>query len=245
MLSQGVIYRHLAHLAHVHPEFEGGDPFGDPVIFYLERCTAVDPEHIPSVLELIERYREELRPKDWHRLVDEAIQRFPDDSQVLLQATESAVARKAYKKAAGFARRLLKINAINPGVRRQMIELQVAHARKQMRSKRPELAAKELSAAAEWERSDAPSALLRIARGLAGLQTGAREQAEAWLREGVGLAGGEAARLVPGAVRSRADETHRRRCRVAAQGTGPRMRGAAYERGGHANRLDAWPAGGP
>ena len=193
MLSQGVIYRHLAHLAHVHPEIEGGDSFGDPVIFYLERCTAVDPEHIPSLLELIERYREESRPKDWHRLVDEAIQRFPDDSQVLLQATESAVARKAYKKAAGFARRLLKINAINPGIRRQMIDLQVAHARKQMRSKRPELAAKELSAAAEWERPDAPSALLRIARGLAGLQTGAREQAEAWLREGVGLAGGEAA----------------------------------------------------
>jgi hypothetical protein len=177
----------------VHPEIEGGDEFGDPVIFYLERCTVVDPEHIPSVLELIERYREESRAKDWHRLADEAIQRFPDDSQVLLQATESAVARKAYKKAAGFARRLLKINAINPGIRRQMIELQVAHARKQMRSKRPELAAKELSAAAEWERPDAPSPLLRIARGLTGLQIGPKDQAEAWLSEGVGLAGGGAA----------------------------------------------------
>jgi hypothetical protein len=193
LLSQGVIYRHLAHLAQVHPEIEGGDSFGDPVIFYLERCTAVDPGHIPTVLELIGRYREEARDKDWHRLADEAIQRFPDDSQVLLQATESAVARKAYKKAAGFARRLLKINAINPGIRRQMIELQVAHARKQMRSKRPELAARELSAAAEWERPDAPSAVLRIARGLAGLQIGPREQAEAWLSEGVALAGGGAA----------------------------------------------------
>jgi len=192
MLSQGVIYRHLAHLAHMHPEIGGGG-FDDPVIFYLERCTAVDPEHIPSVLQLIERYREDSRDKDWHRLADDAIQRFPDDSQVLLRATESAVARKAYKKAAGFARRLLKINAINPGIRRQMIELQVAHARKQMRSKRPELAAKELSAAAEWERPDAPSPLLRIARGLAGLPIGPRDQAEAWLSEGVGLAGGGAA----------------------------------------------------
>jgi hypothetical protein len=109
---------------------------------------------------------------------------------VLLAATESAVARKAYKKAAGFARRLLEINPINPGVRRQMIELQVAHARKQMRSKRPDLAAKELSGAAEWERADAPSALLRLARGLVALQTGPTEQAEAWLQEGVELAGG-------------------------------------------------------
>jgi len=190
MLSQGVIYRHLAHLAIMHPEIEGEDIFGDPVIFYLERCYTVDPEHIPTLLELIGRYRKELQLKDWHRLVDEAVQRFPDDSQVLLQATESAVARKAYKMAAGFARRLLKINSINPGVRRQMIELQVAHARKQMRAKRPDLAAKELSAAAEWERPDAPSALLRIARGLVSLQTGAKEQAEVWLREGVELAGG-------------------------------------------------------
>ena len=190
MLSQGVIYRHLAHLADKHPEIEGEDFSVDPVIFYLQRCYAVDPEHVPTLLELIGRYRKESLLKDWHRLVDEAVQRFPDDSQVLLQATDSAVARKAYKKAAGFARRLLKIDAINPGVRRQMIELQVAHARKQMRSKRPDLAAKELSAAAEWERSDAPSALLRIARGLVSPQTADKAQAEAWLREGVELAGG-------------------------------------------------------
>jgi tetratricopeptide (TPR) repeat protein len=190
MLSQGVVYRHLAHLAEVHREFEGGDPFGDPVIFYLERSYVVDPDHIPTVLELIGHYREASRTKDWHRLVDEAVQRFPDDSQILAQVTESAVARKAYKKAAGFARRLLQINPINPGIRRQMIELQVAQARKQMRAKRPGLAAKELATAAEWERPDAPSGLLRITRGLVGLQTGPLEQAQAWLREGVELAGG-------------------------------------------------------
>ena len=190
-LSQGVIFRHLAHLAFKHPEIEGdGDDFlDDPVIFYLERSCEADPEHIPATLELIGRYRNESRVNDWHRVVEAAIQRFPEDSQVLLQATESAIARKAYKKAAGFARRLLTIDPINPGVRRQMIELQVAHARKQVRAKRTDLAAKELSDAAEWERSDAPSAALRIARGLVALQAGQGEQAEAWLREGVELAG--------------------------------------------------------
>jgi hypothetical protein len=100
------------------------------------------------------------------------------------------VARQAYKKAAGFARRLLTIDPINPGVRRQMIELQLAHARKQMRAKRPDLAAKELAQAAEWDRPDAPSGPLRIARGLVALQSGEKEQADAWLREGVTLAGG-------------------------------------------------------
>lgn len=189
-LSQAVVYRHLAHLAQVHEEVEGENPFENPVISYLERSYAADPDHIPAILELIGLYRAESRTKDWHRLADEAVQRFPEDSQILLQATESAAARKAYKKAAGFARRLLQINPINPGIRRQMIELQVAQARKQMRAKHPDLAAKELAAAAEWERPDAPSGQLRIARGLVGLQTGPREQAEAWVREGVALAGG-------------------------------------------------------
>lgn len=188
-LSSGVIYRHLAHLASLHPEIEGGDD-GDGEIFYLERSGDADPDHIPTVLERMAHYRTEGREKDWHRLAEEAAQRFPEDSQVLLQASQSAVARRAYKKAAGFARRLLKIDPINPGVRRQMIELQLAHARKQMRAKRPDLAAKELSEAAEWDRPDAPSGLLRIARGLVALQSGETEQADAWLREGVTLAGG-------------------------------------------------------
>ena len=101
------------------------------------------------------------------------------------------MARKAYKKAAGFARRLLKINPINPGVRRQMIELQVAHARKQMRAKRPDLAAKELSGGGRMGTFRCPQ---RAAphRPWAGrdCRAGQGEQAEAWLREGVQLAGG-------------------------------------------------------
>ncbi|MBA2302021.1 MAG: hypothetical protein H0W08_05255, partial [Acidobacteria bacterium] len=189
-LSSGVMYRHLAHLATMHPEIEGSDDESDAEIFYLERSGDADPDHIPTVLERIAYYRKESREKDWHRLADDAVQRFPDDSQILLQATQSAMARRAYKKAAGFARRLLKIDPINPGVRRQMIELQLAHARKQMRAKRPDLAAKELSQAAEWDRPDAPSGVLRIARGLVALQSSETEQAGAWLREGATLAGG-------------------------------------------------------
>lgn len=189
-LARGVIYRHLAKLAGEHREIEG-ESFGDnPAICYLELSCEADPEHVPGVLDLIGRYRQDSRDKDWHRLAEEAVQRFPADSQVLLAATESAVARKAYKKAAGFAHRLLKIDPINPTVRRQMIELQVAHARKQVRSKRPDLALKEVLAAAEWERPDAPSALLRIVRGLVELQTDGGEPAQARLREGVELAGG-------------------------------------------------------
>ncbi len=73
-----------------------------------------------------------------------------------------------------------------------MIELQISHARKQMRSKRPDLAWKELVAAGEWERADAPNADLRINLALVGLRSGLDPQAEARLREAVDLAGGGA-----------------------------------------------------
>ena len=194
-LARGVIFRHLAALAAEHNGIEGDseDFQADPVIFYLECSYEADPDYIPAVLELIGHYRRDARDKDWHRLAEAAAQRFPADSQVLLAATESAMARKAYKKAAGFAHRLLKIDPINPGVRRQMIELQVSHARKQMRARRPDLAAKELAAAAEWERADAPSALLRIAGALVELHSGGGEPALARLRAAVELAGGGAA----------------------------------------------------
>lgn len=194
-LSQGVILRHLAGLAAKHGEVEAGEFFEDPVIHFLERACAVDPGHLPSHLELIERYRKDSAengssPKDWYRLVDETVRRFPEDALALQQALDSALARKAFKQAEGFARRLLAINSINPGVRRQMIELQISYARKQMRAKRADLALKALTRAATWERADAPSAPLRIVHGLVERRNGAADEGEARLREGVALAGG-------------------------------------------------------
>ena len=188
-LAQGVIYRHLAELAAKHDEIEAEDDFCDPVVFYLQQASQADPDHLLSTLQLIGHYREEPSSKDWHQLVEATLQRFPDDARVLQQALDSALARKAYKQASGFARRLLQINAINPSVRRQMIELQIAYARKQMRAKRPDLALKGLNEAAEWERADAPSAPLRIAQALVEGQSGLADRAESRLREGVALAG--------------------------------------------------------
>ena len=71
-----------------------------------------------------------------------------------------------------------------------MIELQISHARKQTRSKRADLAWKELAKAAEWERPGAPSFLLYINQGLVGRELGREPDAEARLRQGVELAGG-------------------------------------------------------
>jgi tetratricopeptide (TPR) repeat protein len=189
-LAAGVIYRYLARLAHEHPEVEGEGTSEFPEIEYLERSLRTDPDHLPAVLQLIGLYRANKQDKDWHRLAEETAQRFPEESAVLLQAVDSAIARSAYKKAAGFARRLLTLDPINQAARQRMIELLISHARKQIRSKRADLARKELATAAEWERPSAPSFLLHINQGLVGRELGQEPDAEARLRQGVDLAGG-------------------------------------------------------
>src|SRR6266481_6073058 len=189
-LSAGVIYRHLAHLAHEHPEIEGEQTSEFPEIEYLELSLRADPDHLPAVLQLIGLYRTHRQDRDWHRLAEDAAQRFPEESAVLLQAVDSAIARKAYKKAVGFARKLLTLDPINQAARQRMIELHISHACKQIRSKRADLAWKELAEAAEWERPGAPSFLLRINQGLVGRELGQEPDAEARLRQGVELAGG-------------------------------------------------------
>ncbi len=189
-LSAGVIYRHLARLAHEHPEIEGEGTSEFPEIEYLELSLQADPDHLPAVLQLIGLYRTHGQDRGWHRLAEDAVQRFPEESAVLLQAVDSAIARKAYKKAVGFARKLLALDPINQAARQRMIELHISHARKQIRSKRADLAWKELAVAAEWERPSAPSFLLHINQGLVGLELGQKPDAEASLRQGVELAGG-------------------------------------------------------
>jgi cellulose synthase operon protein C len=188
-LAAGVIYRHLADSIR-EQRHEDDRLLAHQAIHYLEQSLEADPDHLPTVLRLLALYRADQEYEDWERLALEATKRFPQDCAVLLQAIDAAVVRKAYKKAIGFARRLLTLDPINQSARQRMIELQISHAHRQMCASRADLAWKELTNATEWERADSPSALLRINLGLVGLALGRGTQAESQLRQGVALAGG-------------------------------------------------------
>jgi cellulose synthase operon protein C len=193
-LSAGVIYRHLADRALEQEAIEGQNYLSDPQVFYLKKSLSADPDHLPALLRLLDLLSkgDDEDKKEWHTQADAAARRFPRESAVLLHAIDSAAGRKAYKKAAGFAQKLLVLDPINQQARQRMIDLQIAHARKQMRRERADLAAKELDDAAQWEHASRPNAALRINQGLVGLCRNQGLQAEARLRAGVELAGGGA-----------------------------------------------------
>ena len=108
-----MIYRHLSALAQKEPSIVGDGMFAEPVVSYLRKSLDWDPDCLPATLELIKLYREGGDEQHWHAVADEAAERFPTESAVLMQAIESATARKAFKKAAGFAKKLLSVDPIN------------------------------------------------------------------------------------------------------------------------------------
>jgi cellulose synthase operon protein C len=189
-LSAGAIYRHLADLARKHDGFEGEGYSADPVAFYLKVSLDADPDCLAALLGLIDRYRQNAQDEEWHAITEVAARRFPEESAVLSRSIDSATERKAYKKAAGFAHKLLRLDPINQSARQRMIDLQISHARKQMQGKRADLAWKELTDAAQWERADSLDAGLRINQGLVGLYLDQGLEAEGLLRQGAKLAGG-------------------------------------------------------
>jgi cellulose synthase operon protein C len=187
-LSIGVIYRHLAKFAGAddNPECEESPPVRD----YLERSRKADPEHLPTLLKLIGHYRSTNRLEDVRRLVEEALERFPNEAAVLLQGVEWATRAKDLNRAIGLAHQLLLLDPINASVRQRTIDLRILAAREHLHSGHADLAAKEIAEAVKLELPDAPSFCLRIADGLFAIERAGGRDAEARLREGVALAGG-------------------------------------------------------
>jgi cellulose synthase operon protein C len=151
----------------------------------LQQCIKWNPEDKPSWLELIRLYRDDPESKksyaDW---VGKAVAQFPRDVDILLAAVEAASQRKAFKKAAGYAQTVLKIDPVNARARAVLIESHLGHARKQFKAGKYELAAKELDNAGRYERGD-PSPVLRINQACLAYLQGQRDKARAFLENAV------------------------------------------------------------
>ena len=189
-LGAAIIYRHLADLARKVRDGRSRGSEGDPVARYLELSLDYDPDDAESVLVVLRRHHDAGRINEWTKWVEWAIVRFPDHSVVLEAAVEAAARRNAYKKASSYARRLLALDPINQRARQRMIELRIAHARKQMRSGRTDLALKELTQAGEWERPGSPDPQLGISRALVERRLAPGPKSEAGLQSAVEAAGG-------------------------------------------------------
>lgn len=185
-LMAALVLRHLAQLLEQDPppwfvEVQAED--------LLEQSLQLDPDDRDTYLHLVKLHQQAGNDKDYHQWIEQAVKQFPNDSQVLLAAVTAATARKAYKKAAGFATRVLELDPINSKARNILINSHLAHARKQILADKYELAAKELDSAAQLERDNTRNGVIEINRGLLAFAQRQHDQAQQWLREGTRIAG--------------------------------------------------------
>ncbi|MFO7641512.1 MAG: hypothetical protein R6X17_09695 [Candidatus Competibacteraceae bacterium] len=185
-LAAALILRHMAELEE-HADLDWGET--PKTRAYLEQSLRLDPDDRDTYLRIVKLCQEAGDDKEYHQWVERAVKQFPSDPQVLLVAVETATARKAYKKAAGFAARVLELDPINPKARSILINSHLAHARKQILAGKYALAEKELDSAGQLERDNARSGVIEINRGLLASWQSQPERARQWLREGVRLAG--------------------------------------------------------
>lgn len=139
-------------LAHATPSSEP-DALDRTAAHLVERSLDYDPDVPQAYLRLTAYYLRGRELKEARRLLEPALASWPEDLQVLTAALDTAVAGGAFKKAAGFARRILAIDPINKTARERLVKAHLAHARKQLRNARPDLARRELDQASAWDRS--------------------------------------------------------------------------------------------
>jgi hypothetical protein len=186
-LRKALVLRRLAERMRRFRDDEYSRPF---IIDDLRLSLVHDADDAATYVRIIELLRRCSRLKEARDFIDLALERFPQHIGVLLEAVQTALANDAFKKAAGIARQLLKIDPINVKVQTILIDAHLAHARKQIRGRKFALARRELEGASTWARNLETEGKILLLRGILECQAGESVQGPALLQQGADLSGG-------------------------------------------------------
>lgn len=180
----------LRHMAELRRRLDGPDPWNEARWDELVRSLALDPDDKPTYLRLLEiaRQRDDHKAQDYW--IERAVERFPEDAEVLMAAGMAAYRRQSFKKAARFAAGLLERDPINPHARNLLISCHLGHARKQIKAGKHEPAERELAEAATHAREEDQHGIVALLQGFLALRRDAAAQAEERLGRGLAQLGG-------------------------------------------------------
>lgn len=130
----------------------------------LEESITLDPDYLPTYTRLITHYRVDKNLKDARRLLNLALERWPDEPSLLLEGIDISKMSGAFKKATVFAQRLLAQDPINSRAKDGLLESHLAHFRKQIANGSFALANKELSIAEAAVRDERARLKLDVAK---------------------------------------------------------------------------------
>ena len=178
-LSAAMVLRHAADIVlQARPDYKHHPPKG--MLSNLALSLKFDPNDKATYLRLAELNRASGNSKAYQRWIEQAVQHFPNDTQTLFAAASAAKARKAFKKAVGYANQLLALDPINRQAKTVLVEAHLAHARKSMLAGKPHLARKELVDAEKI----LPSSLVAFNFGLLAQRENQSEEAFRYFQQG-------------------------------------------------------------
>ncbi|HHD63701.1 MAG TPA: hypothetical protein ENK96_04905, partial [Desulfobulbaceae bacterium] len=165
-LKIALLYRHVAEVMEKYP----GEYDVREIREKLQKSLQYDPDDRETCLRIFHLLQNS--PAEQYRYLNEMLEQFPGDTDILLLGVEAATRRGAFKKASRLAQQLLKIDPINTRVRHLLIDAHLAHARKLSGLQKFELACRECEAAALYDRANLGRGKIEICHGLIVLLSG-------------------------------------------------------------------------
>jgi cellulose synthase operon protein C len=169
-----MVWRHLAQ-SHSHHGDEGGE-LCTHAQDWFKRSLNLHPNDAATHLRLVRCARSRGDLRQARQLLDTAMALLPMDTSLLQEAWDMALASGAFKKAIDLAQKILQHDPLNTQVRLGIGHAHMAAARKQIASRKFELANREIESAQPWLTDALEQAPLNVLRGLATESDGQRDE---------------------------------------------------------------------
>jgi len=136
------------------------------VLDTMMKSLEYDPSHVRTWLDASEYARRYQSMQQHYAIIQDAVQKLPEEVSILLAAMRASSNRGAHKKSAGLAGRVLALDPINTAALDFLVASRLEHGRKLASQKKWALAEKELLAADTRARSVRFKGRSRICLGM-------------------------------------------------------------------------------
>jgi len=150
-----LIFRHIAEFLADYEETE-----------CLIESLDYDTDDHSCYLKILQFYSQEDDEENFKYWLGQAIERFPQDTEVLNLAIQTAMANKTYKKANQYASKLLKIDPVNTFAKQILATSHLEHARHLIKNKKFHLVDKEIQQVEKFKLGKSVTDQAKLIRGL-------------------------------------------------------------------------------
>ena len=94
---------------------------GGAAVNCFRKAITLDPNNLQAHLGLVELYKTLGRLSERNRLLDQMVERFPDETRVLVDAAIGCIEREAYVKALGYLEQAQSLDQLDPRIPEQIV----------------------------------------------------------------------------------------------------------------------------